>query len=76
MTIVSDETINATNLNISWSDNDYDTFTTARTATMASDRHYLSNCGSFRRRAFRLTNASSEPMRLEALELYYTESLH
>ena len=57
---------------ISWSDDDYGTFSTARNVDMSSDRAYLSVCGIARRRAFKLTNATNTPCRLEALEFDYS----
>jgi hypothetical protein len=54
---------------VSWSDDDYTTFSTARSLDMNSTRPYLSNCGAFRRRAFKITNSSNAPFELEGLEL-------
>ena len=54
---------------ISWSDNDYASFTTARNLDMNNLRTYMTNLGMFRKRAFRITNSANTPFELEALEL-------
>lgn len=63
----------AATTNISWSDDDYQTFTTARAVDMNNQRTYLSNLGAFRRRAFKITNATNTPCTIEALEFEYSE---
>jgi hypothetical protein len=73
--LVADNTLSSTNMSISWSDDDYDSFSTARTVDMVNDDKYLNNLGQFRRRAFRFSNTSSEALRLEAIDLYYSEGL-
>jgi len=74
--VVGDEAVTATTLSISWSDDDYETFTTVRTVAMTDSDRVLNNLGVFRRRAFRFANTSSVPLRLEAMELEYTQGLH
>lgn len=76
LTVVGDNTTNSTNLSISWSDDDYETWSTARTVDLSSDRKYLTNLGQCRRRAFRFTNTSTEPIRLEALEFELGKGMH
>lgn len=76
LTVVGDTTSASTNLSISWSDDDYNTWSTARTVDMSSNRKYLNNIGTFRRRAFKLTETSSNPIRLEALEFNIRKRLH
>ena len=71
--IVGDEISSSTNLSVSWSDDDYTTFNTARTIDLSKSNQYLRVGGAFRRRAFRLSNTSSLPIRLEAIELEYKE---
>lgn len=73
--IIGDETTSSTNLEISWSDDDYNTFNTARTVDLSTSHQYLKVCGAFRRRAFRFSNTSSLPIRLEAMELEYKEGI-
>lgn len=54
---------------IQWSDNDAQTFNTGFSVDLSSARPRLPRQGSFRRRTYKLTHASNNPMRLEALEL-------
>jgi hypothetical protein len=63
----------ASTTSISWSDDDYQTFTTARTVDLNNQRTYLTNLGAFRRRAFKITNAANTPVYLTDLELEYSE---
>ena len=76
LAIIGDISTSSSTFNVSWSDDDYVTFSTARTLDISNNRNYLTNCGSFRRRAFKLTNSSAYPVRLEALELEVSEGLH
>jgi hypothetical protein len=73
LTVVGDVEDSAGTLNIAWSDNDYAAFSTPRTMDITADRKYISNCGQFRRRAFRITNDDPIGVRLEALELEITQ---
>jgi hypothetical protein len=74
--VVGDKTTDALSVSISWSDDDYQSYSTARTVNMAEVNPQLHRCGTFRRRAFKITglgqSASGRPARLEALELDYT----
>jgi hypothetical protein len=75
--IVGDKASEARNLTVSWSDNDYQSFSTGRTINMADAMPRLDRCGIFRRRAIKITGlstnggANNEPLRLEALEFDY-----
>lgn len=75
-TLVSDNTENAADCTIVWSDDDYQTWSTARTVYLSQNRHYLTNCGNFRRRAFKIANTSATPFRLQAVELEYRLGRH
>ena len=74
--VVGDVQSSATTVAISWSDDDYVTFNTARNVDMANTNRYLNGCGMFRRRAFKLTNTSNTPLRIEALDLEIEEMEH
>lgn len=65
----------ASTTSISWSDNDYGLFNTPRTVDFNNQRTYLSNCGMFRRRAFKITNSANTKWEAEAAELDYTEMM-
>lgn len=70
LTVVGDRQVIPSVIDISWSDDDYQTFSTPRSVDMSASRAYLNNCGSvYRRRAFRLTNTAPTSMRLEGLEM-------
>lgn len=66
--VIGDITSSTSALGISWSDDDYNTFSTVRSVDL-SGRAILTRLGSFQRRAFRYTFDSNLPMRLEALEV-------
>lgn len=74
--IVGDKYSTTNTLNIVWTDDDYNTFSTARSVDLSSAYTHLEHCGSFRRRAFRITNSSDMPCRLEALELHVKQGIH
>ena len=74
--VVGDIQDSTATVGISWSDDDYGSLTTARNVDMSVDDPYLSGCGSFRRRAFVITNTGSTPLRLEALELELGQGIH
>jgi hypothetical protein len=61
--------ITNTPYNISWSDDDYNTFSTPVTLQMNPYMAAISQLGIFRRRAFLITYNQPYPSRLEALEL-------
>jgi len=62
------DTNNAT-VTVEVTDDDYASFQTWGTVNLSQMRPYLNRGGSFRRRAFRITQTDSEPARWEALEL-------
>lgn len=64
---------NATTPGISWSDDDYATFSTARTVDMTLQRPYITRLGTGRRRAWRTTQTDDQPARFLALELEYDQ---
>lgn len=55
-------------LQVSWSDDDYKTWTPVRAMTLA-DFPSINQLGTFRRRAFRFTYVGDTPLRLQAYEL-------
>lgn len=54
---------------LSWSDNDYQTWTTPRTITISDTMPTTTQLGSFRRRAFKITYAGAFPLLLEGFEV-------
>lgn len=76
LSIVGDINTSST-LSVQWSDDDYTTWSTARTITMSNQNQYLLNPGGqFRRRAWRLTNSDSYQARVEAMELELKGGIH
>ncbi len=67
--LIGDQQTSTTPVDIVWSDDDYQTWSTARQVDMLNERAYIKQLGSFRRRAFKLTNTSNSPLRLEAIEV-------
>ena len=67
--VVGDRASSASALSISFSDDDYATFSTARDVDLSEERPQLSNCGSFRRRSVKGSHSANMSMRLEALEV-------
>jgi hypothetical protein len=58
---------------ISWSDNDYSSYNTARTVDMTKMDKSLHGCGSCRRRSFKIQHSANTPFRVEAIEIEYDE---
>lgn len=71
LTIVGDHGSSPLLLNVKWSDDNYETFSSGRVIDMSKPRPALVNMGYFRRRAFKFTTTSDVPMRLEGMELNY-----
>lgn len=66
-TTLAQATDTISTLDISWTDDHYQTFTTPRNMDIQS-RRKLTRLGRFKRRAFKLDYAGSDKLRLEALE--------
>lgn len=62
----------ATNISVSWSDDDYYSFSTAVDLDLNQDSPTLRQLGSFRQRAFRFTYSGSKLFRLHGLEFTIT----
>lgn len=63
------------NIQIQYSDDDYQTWSAARTVDMNTERPVLYRNGSSRRRAIRAIQDDSNPMRLEALEQTFEQGM-
>jgi Phage stabilisation protein len=57
------------NVSISWSDNDYQTWSTPRTLSFDHDFPIIAQLGNFRRRAFKISYSQPYLLRLEAMEV-------
>ena len=73
--LIGDKYDSTNNVSVSWSDDDYITFNTARTVDLSSAYDYLNGCGSFRRRSWKITQENSLPLRLEALEFLIKQGI-
>ena len=59
----------STTVGVSFSDNDYQTFSTPRTVDLSTSRKMLRNCGRSRRRAWKLTHTDNTPLRLNDMSV-------
>lgn len=57
-----------TNLNVSWSDDDYQTFTVPQSVNLNSIQPMIQDGSSYRKRAFNLTNTDNTFLRIKALQ--------
>ena len=64
-----------TSVLLQWSDDDYQTWNTGYTVDL-STRPRVTQCGSTRRRAFKLTHSDDTDCRLETIEMVYTQGQH
>ncbi len=74
--VVGDIQSSASNISISFSDDDFATFSTARTIDMSSHSAMamgLTRLGSARRRSWKLEHSANTPCRLEAIEIGYVK---
>jgi hypothetical protein len=56
-------------INVAWSDDDYQTWSTNRTIDLDSHQTWLTRLGMFKRRAFRIQHEQNLPFRISFLEL-------
>lgn len=61
-----------TTVQVSWSDDDYQTFSSPVPLTLDQDRPWLQDGSTFSRRAYNITNTDITPLRIKALELTVT----
>lgn len=71
--IVGDSYATANSITLQWTDDDYNTWSNAKTISLSDSFPAFHRLGTFRRRAFKLTHSSNNPLRLESLECVYTE---
>jgi len=74
--VVGDQYSTSNTIDVSWTDDDYQTFNTPYSVELSEDYPTVKQLGSFRRRAFKLEHALDKPLRLETLEIYYKEGGH
>lgn len=66
--IWADKTTATASVNVSWTDDDYQTFNTPIAVDLFQEKPDINRLGRFRRRAFKLTFAANYPLRLKGLE--------
>lgn len=69
LSLVGDRPASSANISVSWSDDDYQTFNTARTIDLNQDLPSCYQLGSFRQRIFKLSFTANAPMRLQDMEV-------
>lgn len=74
--VVGDRYSSANSITLYWTDNDYQTWSNAKTIDLTDDFPAFHRLGSFRRRAFKIIHNSNNPFRCESLECVYTEGAH
>ena len=68
---IGDKQSTTTNVSFQYSDDDYATLSTARTVDMSRARAFLKQGGNFRRRAHQMSYSGANPLRMEAVEMFY-----
>lgn len=71
--IVGDRYETGNQITLQWTDDDYQTWSNAKTITMTDDFPAFHRLGAFRRRAFRFKHNLNYGLRLESLECVYVE---
>lgn len=72
--VEADTQTSTSNLAVSWSDDDYTTFSTPVNIDMSSADMRIVRLGSSRRRAFKFTNAANTPCRIQWVNIDYDEA--
>lgn len=60
-------------VNLSWTDDDFQTWSNPKSIYLTDDFPTFSRLGSFRRRAWKIEHDLDKPLRLESLEVVYEE---
>jgi hypothetical protein len=71
--IVGDRSATSNPIILTWSDDDYQTWSNEKTIDTNDDFPAFHRMGSFRRRAFKLKHTQDAPCRVESLEVIYTK---
>ena len=69
--LLADKTATTTNVLVSYSDDDYNTFTSTRTLDLSQDHTFLPLGGNFRRRAYKFSYTGTNRIRWQGFELYF-----
>jgi len=71
--IVGDRYSTANSINLQWTNDDYQNWSNVKNISLTDDFPAFQRLGVFRRRAFKITHNTDNPLRLESLEVEYTE---
>jgi len=71
--IVGDRYASGTTADVTWTDDDYQTWSNTKTITLTDDYPAFQRLGSSRRRAFKVRNTQDTAFRLESIEVDYAE---
>lgn len=74
--VIGDNAESSSTLSISFSDDDYQTFSAVRTVDLSENDPKLTRCGSFRRRSIKGSHSANLAMRLEAFDAEIEEHAH
>ena len=69
LSIVADRPSSSSNISVQWSDDDYETFSTARSIDLKQDLSSTYQLGWFRQRIFKFTYTDNYPMRIQDIEV-------
>lgn len=69
--LLGDKQSSSAPVSVQYSDDDYNTLSTARTFDMSDTRSYHTAFGNFRRRSWQFSYSGNTPLRLEALQLKF-----
>lgn len=73
--LIGDKQLTSTPVLISYTDNDYGTYSNPRTFDMVNTRNFGRSWGTGRRRAFKMTYTGANPLRISELEISYSEGM-
>lgn len=71
--IIGDRYETSNIVNMQFSDNDYESWSNLKPIDLNDDFPAFHRLGSFRRRAYKFTHALNQPLRLESIEVVFTE---
>ena len=69
LSVISDLNTSSGTINVAWSDDDYQNWSTNRTIDLDSYQTWLTRCGMFKRRAFRVQHQQNLPFRATYIEM-------
>jgi len=69
LSIIGDRPSASSSMSIQWSDDDYQTYNTARTTDLKQDLSCIRQLGWFRQRIFKFTYSDNYPMRIQDIEV-------